>query len=93
MIQFILGEDRHVEYFVHSVKSEYFVIKDAEYKLFHDGQLEDAGPCDVLWDEARRGCSVDAKLQPKNKSTRYMLELTLSIADEVIKNREEMEVR
>ena len=32
MIRFILGEDRHVKYFVHSVKSEYFVVKDATYE-------------------------------------------------------------
>lgn len=31
MITFILGEDRHVKYFVHSIgQYDYFVIKDAK---------------------------------------------------------------
>ena len=33
MITFILGEDRHVKYFVHSIgQYDYFVIKDAKFR-------------------------------------------------------------
>ena len=90
MIRFILGEDRHVEYFVHSVEPGYFMIRNARYEFFYDGEQEAAGAC-----EARRlenGWSVDVKLQPAHRSARYVLEITLEIADEVIKNRESMEV-
>lgn len=90
MIRFILGEDRHVQYFVSSVKSQYFVIKKATYELLYDGQVETAGECEVV--KADDGCYVDAKLEPRNRSRRYELEITLLIADETIKNREQMEV-
>lgn len=90
MIRFILGEDRHVKYFVHSVKSEYFVIKEAAFELLYDGETEASGECDVVRQD--EGYYVDAKLQPLNRSRLYVLEITLHIADEVIKNREQMEV-
>lgn len=41
MITFILGEDRHVKYFVHSIgQYDYFVIKDAKFSLLHNGKQE-----------------------------------------------------
>lgn len=90
MIRFILGEDRHVKYYVHSVKSEYFTIREAAFRLIYDGETEAEGACEVVREE--NGYYVDAKLQPRNRSRMYMLEITLRIADEVIKNREQMEV-
>lgn len=90
MIRFILGEDRHVKYLVHSVKQEYFMIKEAAFRLIYDGEVETEGICEVIREED--GYSVDAKIQPKNRGRLYMLEITLHIADEVIKNREQMEV-
>ena len=90
MIRFILGEDRHVKYFVHSVKSEYFGVKDATYELIYNGEVEASGSCEVMHEET--GSYVDVKLQPRNRSNQYVLEITLLIADETIKNREQMEV-
>lgn len=90
MIRFILGEDRHVKYFVHSVKSEHFAIKEATFELTYDGETEATGECGIAQQEG--GCYVDAKLQPLRRSRLYVLEITLLIADEVIKNREQMEV-
>ncbi|MFR2900242.1 hypothetical protein [Hungatella sp.] len=90
MIRFILGEDRHVKYFVHSVKSEYFVVKDATYELIYNGEVEASGSCELTQEED--GSFVDVKLQPMYRSNLYILEITLMIADEVIKNREQMEV-
>ncbi|MDD3251928.1 MAG: hypothetical protein PHV18_05140 [Lachnospiraceae bacterium] len=90
MIRFILGEDRHVKYFVHSVKQEYFTIKEAVFRLIYDGEVEMEGTCEVAREED--GYSVDAKIQPLNRSRLYVMEITLRIADEVIKNREQMEV-
>lgn len=90
MIRFLLGEDRHVEYFVHSVESGYFVIRNARYELIYDGESEDSGECEI--NRLENGWSVDVKIQPRHRSARYMLEITLEIADEVIKNRESMEV-
>lgn len=90
MIRFILGEDRHVKYLVHSVKQEYFTIREAAFRLIHDGETEAEGVCEIVREE--EGYSVDAKIQPLNRSRLYVLEITLHIADEVIKNREQMEV-
>ena len=46
MITFILGEDRHVKYFVHSVDQyDYFAIKEANFSLLHNGKEEAAGVC------------------------------------------------
>lgn len=90
MIRFILGEDRHIKYFVHSVESEYFVIKEACFRLIHDGEEEAGGLCEVTRGES--GCYVDVKISPRYRSRRYELEISLRIADETIKNRERMEV-
>ncbi len=90
MIQFILGEDRHVKYFVHSVESEYFAIRKASWELRLNGETEASGECVITQEE--KGWYVDAKIQPQSRSNRYELEITLEIADEVIKNRESMEV-
>ncbi|MEI3511672.1 MAG: hypothetical protein V8Q41_00810 [Anaerostipes hadrus] len=39
MITFILGEDRHVKYFVHSIgKYEYFAVKEAQFSLIYNGK-------------------------------------------------------
>ena len=48
MITFILGEDRHVKYFVHSVDQyDYFAIKEANFSLLHNGKEEAAGACTI----------------------------------------------
>ena len=84
MITFILGEDRHVKYFVHSIgQYDYFVIKDAKFSLLHNG---------IEKDKEKNGYYVDVKIQPVQKSRMYTLEIELKIADEIIKNREKMEV-
>jgi hypothetical protein len=90
VIRFILGEDRHVKYFVHSVKGEYFCVKEASFCLLYDGKVEASGECEVTPGE--RGCVVDSKILPERRSRKYELEITLHIADEIIKNREPMEV-
>ena len=37
MITFILGEDRRVKYFVHSIgKYEYFAVKEAQFSLIYN---------------------------------------------------------
>ena len=93
MITFILGEDRHVKYFVHSIgQYDYFVIKDAKFSLLHNGKQEAAGVCTIEKDEEKNGYYVDAKIQPVQKSRMYTLEIELKIADEIIKNKEMMEV-
>ena len=40
----------------------------------------------------KNGYYVDAKIQPMQKSRMYTLEIELKIADEIIKNKEKMEV-
>ena len=48
MITFILGEDRRVKYFVHSIgQYDYFVIKSAKFSLLHNGKQEAAGVCTI----------------------------------------------
>ena len=73
MITFILGEDRHVKYFVHSIgQYDYFVIKDAKFSLLHNGKQEAAGVCTIEKDEEKNGYYVDAKIQPMQKSRMYI---------------------
>lgn len=91
MITFILGEDRHVRYKVESDrKCDYIAIKEASFLLLYDGQEEASGPCEVIREE--KDCYVDAKLAPQKKSGLYELEITISVADEIIKHKEEMRV-
>lgn len=88
MITFILGEDRHVKYFVHSVDQyDYFAIKEANFSLLHNGKEEAAGVCTIERDEEKNGYYVDTKIQPMQKSRMYTLEIELKIADEIIKKQ------
>ena len=55
MITFILGEDRHVKYFVHSIgKYEYFAVKEAQFSLIYNGEEEISGECEIEKDEEKR---------------------------------------
>ena len=93
MITFILGEDRHVKYFVHSIgQYDYFVIKDAKFSLLHNGKQEAAGVCTIEKDEEKNGYYVDAKIQPVQKSRMYTLEIELKIADEIMIKIEKVEL-
>ena len=69
-----------------------FAIKSAKFSLLHNGKEEAAGVCTIEKDEEKNGYYVDAKIQPMQKSRMYILEIELKIADEIIKNREKMEV-
>lgn len=91
MVTFILGEDRYVWYFVHSPKMEYFSVKDAAFRLMHGQDAEAEGVCEVRWNEEKRGIDLNCKLQPTRRSKLYRLELTLRVADEIIKHVEDME--
>ena len=53
---------------------------------------EIAADCEIEKDEEKHGYYIDVKIQPAQKSKLYVLEITLKIADEIIKNREKMEV-
>lgn len=90
MLQFILGEDRHVRYFVHTEKNEDFAIKEAEFSLIYDGRTEASGNCAIAREE--NGNYLDIKLQPERRSRKYEIEVTIRVADEIIKHRERMEV-
>lgn len=90
MLRFILGEDRHVRYFVHTEKNERFVIKEAAFSLIYDGKVEECGDCEITREE--NGNYLDIKLQPERRSRRYEIEVTICVADEIIKHRERMEV-
>ena len=80
-------------YFVHSVDQyDYFAIKEANFSLLHNGKEEAAGVCTIERDEEKNGYYVDTKIQPMQKSRMYTLEIELKIADEIIKNKEMMEV-
>ena len=69
MITFILGEDRHVKYFVHSIgQYDYFVIKDAKFSLLHNGKQEAAGVCTIEKDEEKNGYYVMQKYNQCKKA-------------------------
>lgn len=90
MVNFILGEDKHVKFAVHSRKLEPFSISSAMYDLYYDGQLEGSGPCEVLQEDS--GLYLDIKISPEYRSAKYQLIITYTIADEVKKHVERMEV-
>lgn len=90
MIRFILGEDRHIKYFVHTEKKEYFVIKEATFALIYNGEVEASGTCSVT--REANGNYLDIQLQPEHRSRKYDIEVTIHVADEIIKHKEHMEV-
>ena len=90
MIRFILGEDRHVKFRIHSTDGEPFTIREGTYRLLYAGEEEAAGECHIIEDVTER--FLDIKLQPLKRSKCYILEITLKIADEVVMDREQMEV-
>jgi len=67
------------------IKMNNFIIKKATYTLYCNKNIEDTGECQVDKDEKNNGYYIDAKIFPEKRSTRYSLEITLEIADEVIK--------
>lgn len=91
MIYFILGENKHVKFAVHSRKQEAFSIRSASWELFYDGQLEASGDCEI--ENAESGLYLDIQLIPEHRSRKYQLMVTYSVGDETKKHMECMEVR
>lgn len=92
MIRLIRGEERYIKYNVHNSKKECFKIKSAEYALFKDDEIVEYGECEIIENENKNEYIVSMKIAPKEYGRSYMLEITLKIADEIIKNRELVEV-
>lgn len=90
MIDFILGEHRHVKYYVHAGENEYVVVKSARYELLYKGIPEVKGDCVV--ERHGNGVYLDIMLEPKMKSQLYELVLILEIADERRIHKEKLEV-
>jgi len=86
-IDFILGEDKHVRFLVHSSKNDEFTIHSAKYELYLDTALEQSG------DGTIDGHYIDVKLNPLTKSSLYKLIITYVIADETLKTQVRIEVR
>ena len=91
MIDFILGENKYVKFAVHSRKKEPFTVSSATWELYHYGELEDSGTCEIEKDGDTTILKV--QLEPKAHSKRYQLFVTYTIGDEVKKHIEDMEVR
>lgn len=91
MIDFILGENKHVRFAVCSRKEEAFSISDASWELYYDGNLEAAGACNI--ENLDSGLHLDIILEPKHRSRKYQLFITYQVADETKKHVECMEVR
>ena len=68
MITFILGEDRHVKYFVHSIgQYDYFVIKDSKFSLLQNVKQEAAGVCTIEKTKKKNVYMFKVKIQQKKK--------------------------
>lgn len=91
MIDFILGENKHVRFLVCSRKEESFSINSASWELYYDGQLEASGSCDI--EKRDTGLYLDIMLEPKIRSGKYLLMITYLVGDETKKHAERMEVR
>lgn len=89
MVKFILGEDRHVKFLVHSNKNERFEITEASWELLMYGKAELSGTCTITVENQEN--YLDVKLMPQKTGT-YTLMLTYSVGDEIIKNAVEIQV-
>lgn len=78
VVNFDIGERRHVMLLVHSCKDEDFEILDASYRLLKSsGELEDEGAC-VINEHV-----IDLVIQPETSGS-YRLQVTYHIADETL---------
>ena len=84
-VNFILGEDKHIELLIRSPNNEPFTIISASYDLRRYGEVEASGKCDI------NGHYLDIKLAPQRKAC-YVLEVTYMVADSTRKARIEVEV-
>ena len=91
MIDFILGENKHVRFLVCSRKDEPFSISSAFWELYYDGQLEAAGKCDI--EDLETGLHLSIMMEPRFHSKKYQLFITYLVGDETKKHVERMEVR
>lgn len=87
MVKFILGEDRHIKFLVHSNKNEHFEITEAAWELLKAGKVEQSGACVVSVENEKN--YLDIKLSPRQLGTYYLM-LTYTVGDETIKNKEEV---
>lgn len=90
MINFVLGEDKHVKFLVVSRKKEPFSIRSALWELYYDGILEISGECVIETEDS--GLYLDIKLAPEHRSRKYMLHVKYLAGDEIRKHVERMEV-
>lgn len=91
MIDFILGENKHVRFAVYSRKEEAFSVSSAAWELYHDGQLEAEGECKI--EQLDSGLHLDIMMEPQKRSRKYTLIITYRVGDETKKHVECMEVR
>ena len=91
MIEFILGENKYVKFIIRSRKKEKFAVKETTYELYHEGNLESSGACEILSDGSELYLKI--MLSPNQRSRRYRLVVTYQIGLETKKHIEDLEVR
>lgn len=80
IIDFLLGEEKYLDFMVRHENNEKFYIQSAEYRLIRRDEVEDSGKMKV---EQQK---LSVKLNPR-KMGHYILEVTCKIADETRKAR------
>lgn len=88
MIKLLLGEQRNLKFLIKSMEDPkaIFNIREAEYELYQDDELEDSGKCTI------DGHVLTAFISPKKRSKNYCLIITYKIANETLKDRYCIEV-
>lgn len=90
MIEFILGEDKHIEFTVHSKEQKEVIVESATYELRRLENIEASGDCELI-KENEEETVLRVKLSPREKGN-YHLEITYYVADETLKHIEKVQV-
>lgn len=89
MIEFILGEDRHIRFRVCSCKRQRVVVESASFEISSKGEPIEKGACEIITED--EAVYLDIKFAPPAKGS-YLIEVTYLIADETLRHKEYMMV-
>lgn len=90
MIEYILGEDRHIRFRVCSCKRQRVVVESASFIISSQGEEIESGQCEIITED--ESVYLDIKFAPPAKGS-YLVEITYLIADETLRHKEYISVR
>lgn len=90
MIEYILGEDRHIRFRVCSCKQQRVVVESASFLIMYQKESVASGQCEIITEN--ESVYLDIKFAPQEKGS-YQIEITYMIADETLRHKEYISVR